>query len=211
MAGENIPAPLPDLRRPAASAIGDLVFSVDYEDPEQIEAWLDENPGVQVDFPSLSPNEEYPTIYFSMMVSELTKSTDPVVQKILQRNPDPTIRDLRGRTALDLLRRQLRSDPNDKDLQQKVRQATLYEQIWKTLPSTTSALQTVSAAAPVLAKKGLPPDVEDNLYGMITGQTGNTAVQMSKLRTSIGLPGVTSKGGRRRRRPRKTRRKQRKT
>lgn len=37
---------------------------------------------------------------------------------------------------------------------------------------------------------GVPENVENRILGFLTGKTGNPAVQMSKLRTNAGLPGV---------------------
>jgi hypothetical protein len=174
----------------------------------RIDAWLDAHPDVRVDTdltPLLSRRPSAKTMFPSLYFFAITQFrwNEPILKKLLRRNPDPTLRNSYNQTATDFNRTTVEMYPTSAFARYRLRMSEAQDAEWDRQKKVRAALTEVAAAAPVLAKKGLPPDVENQILSTLTGQSGNAAVQMSKLRSSIGVSGVPS-GGRRKTRRRKT-------
>ena len=174
-------------------------------DLDAIEEWFDAHPEAHGDELVSYGGGSRENLYMFLMFDAQVDADSPLLQKVVSRKPDPTVRNGFGRTALEIVTARAAGPARGATPDFWTRKVALARRVED---AGVKALANVPSKIARVSKQGLglPLELENRIAEFGSGKTGSVPVQLSKLRASLaGQPGVSSsKGGRRRKR--KTRR-----
>lgn len=183
-------------------------------DPDALLRWFQAHPDVRAD--SFSHGR---TVYMwtpiGISFAYSDRSSDPLIQELLSRNPDFTKKDDMGMTLLEFMDDHIQSledalargnaiyiTPDSVALRKTIRE--MFRTKMMEQSAAKKDLPALAGLSQLARQKNLPGEVEELIGSQVSGVPGPIRTQQNTLRTRVGLP--PKSGGRRRRKTRRTRR-----